>query len=255
MTLIVGILCSDGVVIAADSAATYGAAGQPTIAQPTQKIEISESAVIMASAGAVGLSQRAKHAIAELWRGGKFSGKNAVEAGVIIGNALKEHLLVELEAAQLARNVIGKAAIDGAVCVCMVGLPVSKTPALIQFNECGAPEVATGDLQFVSLGSGQLTADPFLAFLRDRFWPNRQPVLSEGIFAAYWTLDYAISHSPGGLAHPIHVAVLEKGKDGWKPRRLTDAELDDHRQQIRAIEGYLSNYPKSGSTTEPPPTP
>lgn len=254
MTLIIGILCSDGVVIAADSAATYATAGMPTIWQQTQKIEISDGSLIVASAGSVGLSQRSKQAISELWLKSAFSGKNAVQAGGIIGEALKQHLLVELNAAQIARNVVGKSAVDGAVSLCMVALPVNKVPALIQFNECGAPEVATSDLQFVSLGSGQLTADPFLAFLRDRFWPNRQPLLSEGIFAAYWTLDYAISHSPGGLARPIHIAVLEKIKDSWKPRRLTEDELSDHEQQIRSIETYLSNYPKT-RTTDPLPTP
>ncbi len=38
MTLIIGIKCSDGIVMGADGAATFATLGQPTIRQETKKL-------------------------------------------------------------------------------------------------------------------------------------------------------------------------------------------------------------------------
>jgi 20S proteasome alpha/beta subunit len=60
MTAIVGIRCKDGVVIGADSSATFTDGGQVrTIEQPTEKkIEIIGDKVIVAGTGSVGHGQR-----------------------------------------------------------------------------------------------------------------------------------------------------------------------------------------------------
>jgi hypothetical protein len=61
MTVIVGILCSDGVVIGTDSAMVAGRAGRYTIERQdgdVLKIEIIENNIITAVTGAMGLAQR-----------------------------------------------------------------------------------------------------------------------------------------------------------------------------------------------------
>ena len=256
MTLIVGILCKDGIVVAADSAATYGSLGQPTISQLTKKITILDKSVIVACSGAIGLAQRFIDEVSLLWRGNAFSGGTPVAAGTRIGTRLKEHITPEMHVAQYARNVVGPSAVSNATCLTITALPVSKVPTLIQFTEIGSPEVATATLPFVSIGSGQATADPFLAFLRSLFWPHREPLLADGIFAALWTLRHAIAHTPGGLAHPIDIAVLEKQGATWSARMLTSEELQEHEQNIHAAEEALINFkaPKM-EPLEPPPTP
>lgn len=58
MTLIVGILCKDGVVMASDSAASFGANGMMTIGQQeTRKIVRINDHILFTSTGAVGISQ------------------------------------------------------------------------------------------------------------------------------------------------------------------------------------------------------
>jgi 20S proteasome alpha/beta subunit len=256
MTLIVGILCKDGVAVAADSAATYGALGQPTISQLTKKITIVDKSVIVACSGAIGLSQRFVEDITQLWRGNAFSGSTPVAAGTKIGAKLKEHIVPEMNVAQFARNVVGQSAISNATCLTITALPVSKAPTLIQFTEIGSPEVASANLPFVSIGGGQLTADPFLAFLRNLFWPDREPLLADGIFTALWTLKHAIAHTPGGLALPIDIAVLEKQGSSWSARMLSTEELQEHEQNIHSAEEALVNFkaPKA-EKLEPPPLP
>jgi 20S proteasome alpha/beta subunit len=60
MTVLVGILCSDGVVIGCDSAELAGRAGNYTIERQEGvfKIELIGSDVVTAYTGATGLSQR-----------------------------------------------------------------------------------------------------------------------------------------------------------------------------------------------------
>lgn len=58
MTILVGVLCSDGVVIGADSAATFGNRGIRTIEQPYKKLNLIGSNVIVTFSGEIGLGQR-----------------------------------------------------------------------------------------------------------------------------------------------------------------------------------------------------
>jgi 20S proteasome alpha/beta subunit len=69
MTVIVGILCSDGVVIGTDSALAVGRVGRYTIERQegnVLKIEITEGDIITAFTGAAGLSQRFNDQVAEI---------------------------------------------------------------------------------------------------------------------------------------------------------------------------------------------
>src|SRR4051794_15564778 len=65
MTVLVGALCTDGVVVGADSIATSAAGHHPLIQiRSDDKVVIVGDQVIVASTGSVGLSQRF-HAIVE----------------------------------------------------------------------------------------------------------------------------------------------------------------------------------------------
>ena len=58
MTLIIGILCDQGVVMAADSAATLVSVdGTSTIQQPVHKLRVFDNRVILGVSGPIGLGQ------------------------------------------------------------------------------------------------------------------------------------------------------------------------------------------------------
>jgi hypothetical protein len=120
----------------------------------------------------------------------------------------------------------------------MFALTIQGDLELIQLDHQCAPELATEDLPFVSIGIGQPHADPFLAFLRRVFWPDRLPKVSEGTLAATWTIYHAIQVSPGGVAGPMQMMILTK--DGV--RELDQDELDEHRQMADEAEKYLGKY-------------
>src|ERR1041384_917694 len=88
MTLIIGIRCSNGIVIGSDGAATLSALGQPTATQPTPKLDIFDHKVIVGVSGPFGLGQIIKGQIEEQWKGNKLSGKSLPQAMVYLRTQL-----------------------------------------------------------------------------------------------------------------------------------------------------------------------
>ena len=94
MTLLIGILCSDGIVIGSDGAATYGKLGSPTIVQPMSKISIKNGCMIMGVSGPVGLGQSITSEISKCYTSGKLKGKEDCRQGIFIDGDLKEFTIL-----------------------------------------------------------------------------------------------------------------------------------------------------------------
>jgi predicted proteasome-type protease len=262
MTLIVGIFCDDGVVIGADGQATFGAVGLRTIQQQVKKVSKIGDSIAIATSGPVGLGQQFQTELDSLWTNGKLSGKTPHEAMAIIRAAFWPHVEPEFVAAKATVPVLGNAALESAISYTMVAIVLKKKPFLIQFNQQCSPELATQALPFISLGSGQQLADPFLAFLRRIFWSDRQPKVSEGVLATLWSLKQAIRTNPGGVGDPIQIMTLERDEKGdFKIRELAEADLAEHEQAIAgaesALRGYRENMQPRGAVVgeEGPPIP
>jgi len=248
MTVIIGILCDSGIVVGADGASTLGDIRGPTVSQNySKKIEIIDKRVIFSSSGHVGLAQRLKAVTEKLWRDRAFVNKNGKEYDK---PAFAMHLLrielwnithYEFDAAKVASSGIGPNAFLTAHNQTLIALPVGGKLCLFTFDEKCAPEMATENIPFVSIGSGQPIADPFLGFLRRIFWNDTLPSLADGIFATVWTLNHAIALAPGGISDPKQIAVIENGKSGHNARILKDEDLQEHQQSITRAEDALRN--------------
>ena len=243
MTLIIGIKCSDGIVLGSDGAATLGAMGQFTVRQPTKKLFIHQDCIVVGVSGPVGLGQRIDDMFDRLYSGKELSGKKPAEAMTILRTHLwNECLAGEIGAAAQARNIVGDAANASALSQTLVALPVSRELCLFQFDQNGAPEMATNDLPFVAIGSGQRLADPFLAFLRRIFWKDRCPNVADGIFAVWWTLHQAIETAPGYVADPKQIVVLQNVTSKICARELTGQQLSEHAEVVGKAEDHLRAF-------------
>ncbi|SRR6266851_152025 len=239
MTLIVGMRCTDGVVIGADGASTYATTGgQRTILQPTRKIEIIEKKVIAAVSGSVGLGQRFTEAVRVACAEGKLADKSPVECMCVLSQQMRPHALQEIDVVRQAQAVLGQAAVMSLVSSSVIALPVGERSELFQFDWLCTPERATDHNPFVTIGSGQPIADPFLAFLRRIFWPDKPPSLPDGVFAVFWTLQHAIQTNPGGVAGPIQIVTL----DGNGAEELDPADLEEHKASVAAAEERLRSF-------------
>jgi len=255
MTLIIGYLCSDGIVMGADGAATLGSFGQLTARQPTEKLEIIDNALIFGFSGTVGLGQRLRGCIELMWNE-RMKAKHWDHPVHQVMETLRCNLWrfiePEYRASATAQQCIGPAAASTARCQAILAAPIQKGLHLIQFDHQASPEYATEKLPFMAIGIGQAIADPFLAFLRQIFWKDRSPTLAEGIFTALWTLEHAVRVNPGGIGEPIQIAVMQKDGTGSKARLLSDAELLEQRGSIQRVEEHLRSYRRSHTESVPP---
>ena len=257
MTLIVGLLCKDGIIIAADGAATLGNLGAYTASQKVKKLSIVEDRIVIGVSGAVGISQLLTDRIEKLYIDKGVSGtkcKTNADAMRNISEAFRIDINNALNTARIASGGQGQQA-SSALSSAVVALAINSRLCLIQFNHLCIPELATPDLPFISIGSGQVMADPFLAFLRRVFFPNNLPNIAEGIFYTIWTLRQAIETSPGGVSDPIQVIELKVDS----VRELELSVLCEHEQNIIEAQRYMSKFTDefrgTQDNTESPPVP
>jgi 20S proteasome alpha/beta subunit len=242
LTLIVGILCSDGAAIASDSAATYSTGIAATIGQQeVKKVHQLGTGVLYGATGSVGISQLLQFAIENTWnaslKGGQLpSAQVMVQLFTAIATATQA---IRLSAAQMVPLVGNQAAGASALCKSMVALPVQGKVNLFQFDFSGAPEAATEQLPFISMGVGQPIADPFLAFLNRILWKGKQPTIAEGRFVAAWTVKHVSETIPGGVGGPLQMASLSM-KDGQPLIEFVE-DPAEHFQKIEAAERALEN--------------
>lgn len=246
MTLIVGILCTDGVVAASDSAATFTIPGMPTIGQQEMtKLHRLDESVLFSSSGAVGMAQLVANAIRTSWRNNEFRNFQQPEQAMqLIGTKIAQLVSPFLQTANLTRPLIGDCSMS--LCKSLVAMPVNHEPCLFNFDYNGAPERATNELPFIALGSGQPIADPFLALLKRLLWATTSPTLAEGRLAAVWTIDHVRLTNPGGVGGKIQLATLSAESRGSSAARqprvtlLSEGDIQEHLEQIRAAEDALT---------------
>jgi 20S proteasome alpha/beta subunit len=255
MTLIIGFKCSDGLVVGADSGATLGdVSGLRTIMQPMTKIQIVAEKAIVGVSGPVGLGQLYVDCVDRLHN--EFRTLDISAICRKLRDEFRKDAEIAMRMASMAIQVLGANARTGAITTTLVALAAREGPHLVQFDcEC-CPEVTTKGLPFVSIGSGQVIADPFLAFLKRIFWEGRMPTVSEGTFAVVWTLEHALKTAPGGIAPPIDIGVLQMEGTQPRARLLSTDELKEHLVMRTQAEAHVKKFEEllrpTGKESEPP---
>lgn len=253
MTLVVGVLCTDGIVVGADGAATFSTAvGQPTVLQPVKKLSKIGNAHVVATSGPVGLGQMVAGTINVLLQTGELANVTPSQATASLRQAMGQLIAAEMQYAVKAAPVLGSTATTTVLCSTILAGPIAGQLRLYQFGVTGQPEEASPDLPFVSVGSGQPLADPFLAFLRAIFWKQSQPTTAEGVFATVWTLQHAIRTNTGGVAEPVQLMTITGAPPSCVVKDFDEEELQETRQAVAEAEAYLGQF--KTQPTEPVPT-
>ncbi len=266
MTIIVGIKCENGVVIVCDGAASYATAeGTPTIKQPTKKLVILGDGLILGVSGAVSLHQCFQQEIEAYivkykgWKPRYF--QSADELRKFANGQLFPHVRDAVDRAKATGAVIKSAPVDAFQHSILAFAPKAGDVCLAQIMPSCQVELASDDLPFIAVGSGQPAADPFLAFIRRLLWTDHKPSLSEGILAALWAVKHVIDVQPGMVAPPYQIMTLEISKGSLVATDKSDA-LAEHMEMIETIEKKIRESAldlfKGGPTDpmpEPPPRP
>lgn len=249
MTVLVGVRCTDGVVVGADSIATSAMGPSGLIQIPTDKIKIVGDRVIVAGTGAVGLGQRFTNIVDHQWSTKAFQKPCWDCLKGITAAAVNDFNSTGTPRSQQYGFGFGA----------MVAAPLDDDAKLVEFAISDMqPELKDGKINFVSMGSGQALADPFLAFAGRVLWGDDKPDVATAMFGVLWTLSHTITLAPGGVGGAARIAVLQRQKGSWKARLLEDAELQEQSEHIQQIEQRISDYPRAvfrDAQTVPLPTP
>jgi hypothetical protein len=103
------------------------------------------------------------------------------------------------------------------------------------------------------MGSGQVLADPFLAFVSKVLWKNRMPTVDEARFGVYWVLDHTIKLAPGKVGPPIRLATLRKHENVWAAAEQDTQEFAQYVEEIEQHIGKFIRAPVEEAPANPPP--
>jgi len=231
MTVIIGVLCSDGVVLGADGAATFTAGNQRTIQQPTSKLHLIDTVAILGGTGSVGLGQRfaqvAHRALAQ---------ERSKATHIDVGKAICAQAIADAQQTGLQQIDYGS----------LLAFEHRGEIHLCEFAYANLqPEFKAASLWYASIGSGQTIVDPFLGLLRNLFWADGLPTRRDASFAITWALRHAINVCPGGLGDPISLAeLLLDGTGAPVARMFSDDELREHEANVVGLEDHIRAYPR-----------
>lgn len=244
MTLIIGVRCTDGVVIAADSAVTMGSVVGGTTAELTvgRKLSILHDSMIVGFSGFTGLAYRLTETLRE--QHPSFKTKPAHKAL----EKIREHLLPTVEselkmARVVAETTRSQEALQTAIFSILIGIPLNGAPQLISLDQNCSPDLVGQDVVFATVGSGQRVADPFMGFVREVLWPARGcPGLREGTLGALWAMRHAIRTNTGGVGGTTQVMILRKDGNDFRASELDSAVASEHDEAINDLEKHIKGW-------------
>lgn len=264
MTLLVGVLCEHGAVIASDRQASHGVMGNQTVGLPVTKVRILGTSTLFASSGPIGLSQQYAASIephAPRFGGGKYHGNFDLS----LQKGLRQILNPALETAGLAAKFIGNAVNPDVLCQSLLAARFQDGLKLIEISPQAGFEVLSKDIPFVCQGSGKQNADPFLRYLWSVYFSDRPPSLQEAILVAYWTVKVAIDLKSPMVGFTPDVFVLDapnpKAPDKFIGRQVNESQLLEHSGFIKSVEDAMRSVrdgivnPPAAASTEPPTMP
>lgn len=260
MTLLVGILSTEGVVIATDKQVSHGALGNFTVGQPGSKAEIIGGQALYASSGPVSVGQQICSAMKGLQA--QFGGINCADAVQMIQPAIRAILNPAFETANKAKAVMGgQMALMDVLSSGILAAKFKNGIHALDISPQGACEILSPDkVPFVCQGSGKQNADPILQFLWNIYWSSQGPSLREAILAGYWTVKIAIELKSPMVGFTPEVFVLEKaGKDGKhvKAKKIDENDLVQHDEFIMSVETAMRDVRRKliDNSSDPTPSP
>jgi 20S proteasome alpha/beta subunit len=259
MTLLVGILCENGAVIAADRQTTHGTSlSGVTVGKSANKISLVSGEMLLACSGYRGLGQQLS---GELEGMKNFHAQRRGDVAKKIQEKFRELLRPAFSLMQNAPAGLQNAAQSDVICGSILAAKFQDGVNVAELTWNGSIEFLSPDVPFICLGSGKANADPFLGFLFSVYFSDsRRPTLSEGELLAYWTISLGIELKSQGVGFGVDVFSLDGGNSSSaasKPnvKQLSDGELEEHREFIRSAMTAMKSVKDTiatGDATPPP---
>ena len=231
MSVAVGVLCSDGVVVGSDSAAVATDSSAPIAGGPTRKTFVVGKDLLLAGSGPAGLLQRFRAIAGELREDSRFP---ELHPRVIVRD-LSAATLDDFAATKAAPGQLGAVA----------AFVTATGPHLCEFARSDfQPELKSEESPTASAGEGRAVVDALLGLIARVWFPGRLPTLDEGRYAVCWALHHAQQLGAAGVRGPLQMAVLrrELPELPMTGHLLSAEEIDRQLQRVAAAERHLAEF-------------
>lgn len=229
MTVNIAFLCTDGVVLAADSMLTTANERAPfgTGKGISRKLHAIGSDKLFTWSGEQGQAGRLRMYI-------ELLALPEPDCPHVLNHmlTLSESVLLSFEKTR------SLGLID---CEAFLAFPYRGQLQCCAFKGAFQPCMMDADNYYMALGTGKQLADPFLKYITDLMCP-RQPTVREAIFLSYWTILHVINSGPGGVDHPIRIGTLTSDGAEAYVKVLGDTEIDDQQQAVAGLQDVLRKW-------------
>ena len=215
MTMVLALVCADGVVLATDGKVTRASASYRTVAriwQRANKTHPIPPRVLIAGAGEVGMVHEVVDALAELPEEARAGGIDALVP-------VAREKLVALRAEAVARYgaIYGPAAaMEHAPKAFLLFVEADPRPRIVYLSEDGDVEDQT-HLGYAATGTGDL-----IVHVRMQPWDTRTLTLEQGAVLAFGLIKDTIDSGTFRVSDPVRVWTLRPGEPPveWDDDRL-----------------------------------
>lgn len=229
MTVAIGFYCHDGIVVGADSMLTPSMGGLSVGHHKGVKVHVLAGNQLFAFAGDQGQAARFR-ILAEANHYVAVTQNLAIDHPLNLSQGIIQQFNATGIGAQINMNAL-------------LGFEHGGQHQLCVFEGMVQPRLLDPAHYYVALGSGKLSADPFLRFLVDIFCLNGPPSVAEATFLTAWTIAHVCDTNPGGVAGPTRIAVMERENGGaLMARDVSDNEVDDQGQLVTSARQALRDW-------------
>jgi 20S proteasome alpha/beta subunit len=255
MTLIIGLCCSDGIVLGADDAAIFGNDRTSTIRAAFKKIRIVDGVSALSVAGTSGLLQQYEDAVMGTHKNDAFLNSRPVEAMNMLRDEFMARTNAQFRVAQMLERELGQRAWDSSSAEIVVATRTGGKYRLYHYDKRMSPEEITNELPFVAIGSGQQTADPFIAHLRRIYYAKQCPDIALGVMTVVWTLKHAAETGATNVGSGRQIVTLSSDGDVAIISELPDEQLQEHYEFIDRAEETMRSLARPTWREASPPLP
>jgi hypothetical protein len=228
MTIAIGLYCTDGLVIATDSAITVATHDGATTEMKAPKIFHLMNDVIFAYSGNSIMAERIRRRLAS------FLPEWVEESAT--ADDLGDRICTEFE------KMFSKYVVDpmkGVDCTIMLGMIFKGKPELLLFSGGFKPQFYSKDYFYAAHGSGKQFADPFMSFIQNTC-DIKTLMVEHARLLSYWIIDHVIEANTGGVRGPVQLQYFLKRSGETEHSHLAIDGTEEYEDKIQEINGRIS---------------
>ncbi len=264
MTLLIGVQCTNGVVLGADSSATLATNGAD-VNDLAHKITLVGDHALIAIGGASAMGLQFEHGARTELESLHVAGELATLAHPELAAKISEQLIPAFLALKIPELAVkakelpgGEENLASILARCLIATFTNAGPCLLAVNEFGLTDCAD-KVPYAVEGNGDVAALPFLGYIRQHVWKNQPPDVGAGILAVLWAFRYAGRANPERLSEPYQLGVVERIGERLQARFLSETDLSEPKNLLDDFEtnvmGQLLGRVVEEEKAQAPPVP